>query len=62
MPSDWHMRNAPPASILNSHVVSLPLQSLIPVANFCAVIDTLIDQDAQLPTPSLTKIDIACGV
>ena len=29
--------------ILSSHVVSLPLQS--EVANVCAVMDTLIDQD-----------------
>ena len=34
-------------AILNSQVVSLPLQSVIPikVANFCAAMDTLTDQD-----------------
>ena len=32
--------------ILSSQVVSLPLQSVIQeVANFCAVMDTLTDQD-----------------
>ena len=33
------------AFILSSQVVSLPLQSVIQVANFCAPIETLIDQD-----------------
>ena len=33
--------------ILSSQVVSLPFQSVIQeVANFCAAMDTLIDQDA----------------
>ena len=31
--------------ILNSQVVSLSLQSVMEVANFCAAMDTLIDQD-----------------
>ena len=31
--------------ILSSQVVSLPLQSVMEVANFCAATDTLIDQD-----------------
>ena len=35
--------------ILSSQVVSLPLQSVIhmEVANFCAAVDTLIDQDGE---------------
>ena len=33
--------------ILSSQVVSLPFQSVI-LANFCAAMDTLIDQDEQL--------------
>lgn len=37
-------------TILNSHVVSLPLQSVL--ANFCEAMDNLIDQDTFLhPTP-----------
>ena len=28
-----------------SHVVSLPLQSVMEVANFCAMMDTLVDRD-----------------
>ena len=37
-----------PKCILSSQVVSLPLQSVIQeVANFCAAMDSLIDQDAQ---------------
>ena len=36
-------------TILSSQVVSLPLQS-VEVANFCAAMDTLIDQDVYLPT------------
>ena len=36
-------------SILSSQVVSLPFQSVIQeVANFCAAMDTLIDEDAIL--------------
>ena len=31
--------------ILSSQVVSLPCKSVIQVANFCAAMDTLIDQD-----------------
>ena len=31
--------------ILSSQVVSLSLQSVMEVANFCAAMDTLIDQD-----------------
>ena len=31
--------------ILSSQVVSLPFQSVMEVANFCAAMDTLIDQD-----------------
>ena len=35
-------------NILSSQAVSLPLQSVIQeVANFCAAIDTLIDQDGR---------------
>ena len=34
-------------SILSSQVVSLPLQSVIQVANFYAAMDTLIDQDSE---------------
>ena len=34
-------------SILSSQVVSLPLQSVM-VANFCAAMDTLIDQDVAV--------------
>ena len=33
--------------ILSSQVVSLPLQSVIEVANVCAAMDTLIDQDVM---------------
>ena len=36
-------------NILSSQVVSLPFQSVIQeVANFCAAMDTLIDQDAVI--------------
>ena len=35
-------------SILSSQVVSLPCKSVMEVANFCAAMDTLIDQDAEL--------------
>ena len=42
----------PSIIILSSQVVSLPLQSVIQVANFCAAMDTLIDQDDQLLTIS----------
>ena len=40
--------------ILNSQVVSLPLQSMIKVevANFCAVMDTLVDEDGLHVTSS----------
>ena len=34
-------------SILTSQVVSLPLQSVMEVANFCAAMDTLIDPDVK---------------
>ena len=34
-------------TLLNSQVVSLPLQSVMQVANFCAAMDTLIDQDVE---------------
>ena len=37
-----------PSSTLSSQVVSLPLQSVIQVAKFCASMDTLMDQDAQV--------------
>ena len=41
--------------ILNSQVVSLPLQFVIQkVANFCATMDTLIDQDGVLVVSSQT--------
>ena len=36
-----------PKLILSSQVVSLPCKSVIQVANFCAAMDTLIDQDAK---------------
>ena len=41
-----HYFTVPP--ILSSQVVSLPLQSIMEVANFCAAMDTLIDQDVCL--------------
>ena len=44
---DYWLPHAPftYTGILSSQVVSLPLQS-VDVANFCAAMDTLIDQDA----------------
>ena len=38
-------------TILSSQVVSLPFQSVMEVANFCAAMDTLIDQDGLLLDP-----------
>ena len=44
--SDLYTFCAQTIPILRSQVVSLPLQSVIQkVANFCAAMDTLIDQD-----------------
>ena len=41
-------------SILSSQVVSLPFQSVIQeIANFCAAMDTLIDQDGVYQTIGL---------
>ena len=38
--------------ILSFQVVSLPLQSVMEVANFCAAMDTLIDEDDVLFKPA----------
>ena len=46
--ANWNDVNSQQPPILSSQVVSLPFQFVIQeVANFCAAMDTLIDQDEQ---------------
>ena len=51
-----------PSDILSSQVVSLPCKSVIQevteVANFCAAMDTLIDQDVLLTASAFNKKSI----
>ena len=49
--------------ILNLQVVSLPLWSTMEVTNFCAVMDTLVDQDVPMTLAPLTPYcseDLEC--
>ena len=46
--------------ILSSQVVLLPFQPVIEVANFCAAMDTLIDQDGVVLVIGIMRILCVC--